>query len=223
MSTPQNFDQNQYPQGQPYQAVPVEQPKKKRKWPWIVGGLAFLAFIGSVTGGNSDDSGTDGASLADTGTGTVITETVAPEVVAPETQPAREEAAAPSEQSPEPATGLQIGETTELGGMQVTVSNARFASDYFGSYVCVDVDLTNVADSKKHFSQFDFELEKPNGVVADTTFTGLDIRNLETAELNPGGNTNGTVCFDGDNTPGEYKALYKGGFFDTPVSWSVTL
>ncbi|GAB3697794.1 DUF4352 domain-containing protein [Corynebacterium nasicanis] len=201
MSTPQNFDQNQFPQGQPYQAAPVEQPKKKKKWPWILGIVAALVVFGAATGGDSEDTPT------------------AAQAPAAEPVAAEAEAVAPAEQPGD----LQIGETTELGGMQVTVSNARFASDYFDSYVCVDVDLTNVADTKKHFSQFDFELEKPNGVVADTTFTGLDIRNLETAELNPGGNTNGTVCFDGDNTPGEYKALYKGGFFDTPVSWSVTL
>ena len=221
MSTPQNFDQNQFPQGQPYQAPPVEQPKKKKKWPWIVGIVAALVVFGAATGGDSDDATTDTVEAADTVESVEAAEAPAAEPVAAE---AEAEAEAPVEEAPAEQPGdLQIGETTELGGMQVTVSNARFASDYFGSYVCVDVDLTNVADSKKHFSQFDFELEKPNGVVADTTFTGLDIRNLETAELNPGGNTNGTVCFDGDNTPGEYKALYKGGFFDTPVSWSVTL
>lgn len=221
MSTPQNFDQNQFPQGQPYQAPPVEQPKKKKKWPWIVGIVAALVVFGAATGGDSDDATTDTVEAADTVEAVEAAEAPAAEPVAAE---AEAEAEAPVEEAPAEQPGdLQIGETTELGGMQVTVSNARFASDYFGSYVCVDVDLTNVADSKKHFSQFDFELEKPNGVVADTTFTGLDIKNLESAELAPGGATDGTVCFDTDGTPGEYQVEYSGGFFSSPLTWTTTL
>lgn len=214
MSTPQNFDQNQLPQGQPYQAAPAEQPKKKKKWPWIVGIAAVLVVFAAATGGDSDDTTTDAADAP------AAVDAPAADAGAPDAEPAAAEVEeAPAEQP----SDLQIGETTELGGMQVTVSNARFAADYFNSYVCVDVALQNNSTSNKRFNQWDFELAKPNGVVADSTFTGLDLKNLESAELIPGGATDGSVCFEGDNTPGEYKAIYKGGFFDTPVSWSATL
>ncbi|MDO5512130.1 DUF4352 domain-containing protein [Corynebacterium sp.] len=205
MSTPHSFDQNQFPQGQPFQVAPVEQPKKKKKWPWIVGIVGALVVFGAASGGDSDDTTTDTVEAVG------VADPVAVEAEA--------EADAPAEQP----TDLQIGETTELGGMQVTVNSARFATDFFGNtYVCVDTSLTNNSDKQKSFAPYDFELEKPNGVVADPAIHGLDVNTLEYAELNPGGTTDGTVCFDGAD-PGEYKVNYEGGLFDMPVSWNVTL
>ncbi|WIM71473.1 hypothetical protein [Corynebacterium suedekumii] len=69
MNTTQHSGQNPYGAGQPfqagqpgqpgqYQAVPVEQPKKKKKWPWIVGILAVLVVGGMITGGDSDETTT---------------------------------------------------------------------------------------------------------------------------------------------------------------------
>lgn len=224
-SQPFNSNQAQFAQsGQPYPAAPVEKSKKK-KWPWIVGVVAVLAIFGSLGGGGDTDEDVTATDVADEvvveneAETSFADEAEAPEVEAVEVVEVAEEEEAPAEQT----TDLQMGESTESNGMQVIMSNARFASDYFSSYVCVDVDLTNVSDRAKRFSQFDFELEKPNGVVANSTFSGVEIKNLETAELNPGGNTNGTVCFDGDNTSGQYKAFYKGGLFSTPVTWSVML
>ncbi|WIM72955.1 DUF4352 domain-containing protein [Corynebacterium suedekumii] len=225
MNTTQHSGQNPYGAGQPfqagqpgqpgqYQAVPVEQPKKKKKWPWIVGILAVLVVGGMITGGDSDETTTAESTTSEA----APVDTVAP-VAEQEEAPVEE---APAEET-DPATDVPVGETARSGDVAVTVSNLRFASDVLGQYICSDVAYLNEGDSSKHFSQFDFKLHKPNGVIADTTFTGLDIKNLESAELAPGGATDGTVCFDTDGTPGEYQVEYSGGFFSSPLTWTTTL
>lgn len=219
MTTP---DPNQpQPFAQAYAPAP-EPAKKKKKWPWIVGIGAALVIFANLGGGDSDDTpaadDVDVVVEADEAVAVPAADPV--EEAAPAEEAAPVEEAAPAEEKSGP---LLIGEAGETGGMNVTVGNARFASDYFSSYICTDVVLTNNGSSQKGFSQFDFELEKPNGVVANTTITGLQIRNLEYADLNPGGTTDGTVCFDSDGTPGEYRVIYKGGLFDSPLTWTATL
>lgn len=225
MSTPQNSDHNPYGAGQPFQtgqfqATPVEQPKKKKKWPWIVGILAALVVGGMISGGDSDETTTAEPTTSEAApVAPVADEEGAPESPA-EQAPVED---APAEEETDPATDVAVGETARSGDVAVTVSNVRFASDVLGQYICSDVAYLNEDDSSKHFSQFDFKLHKPNGVIANTTFTGLDIKNLESAELAPGGATDGTVCFDTDGTPGEYKVEYSGGFFSSPLTWTTTL
>lgn len=199
MSNPQSFDQNQFPA--------VEQPrKKKKKWPWIVGIGAVLVIVAAMNGGDSDDAGTDAAGIAQQA------EAEPEAVVGREVEPTQE---AP--------TDLQLGETADVGGMQATVTTARFATDFFGdTYICIDVALTNGSDRQKSFSPYDFELVKPNGVVANPAIHGLDVKTLEYADLNPGGTTDGAVCFDGAES-GSYQAIYQGGLFDKPVSWALAL
>lgn len=236
MNTPQHSGQNPYGAGQPfqagqpgqpgqYQAVPVEQPNKKKKWPWIVGILAVLVVGGMITGGDSDETTTAEPTTSEAApvdpVAPVAEQEAAPEAPAEEA-PAEEVPEAPVEET-DPATDVTVGETARSGDVAVTVSNLRFASDVLGQYICSDVAYLNEGDSSKHFSQFDFKLHKPNGVIANTTFTGLDIKNLESAELAPGGATDGTVCFDTDGTPGEYQVEYSGGFFSTPLTWTTTL
>ena len=83
---------------------------------------------------------------------------------------------------------VDVRRTAEMTASDISglMMDKSYFNDVLGTYICTDVALTNNANSKKSFNQFDFELEKPNGVVSNTTFTGLDIKNLEIAELNPG-------------------------------------
>ncbi len=219
MSSPQNFDQDPAPQGQPgqpYQDAPVAQPTKKKKWPWIVGIVGALIVFGAVNGGDSDTT-TDARGLSgDTG---AAEQADLREQPAPKEAPVAEDVPAPEEQS----TDLPIGDTTEVRGMQVTVSNAYFTTDFFGSqYLCIDTALANNSDRQKPFSPYDFELEKPNGVVTDPAIHGLDVQALEYADLNSGGSTSGAVCFDASE-PGDYRINYQDGLFNKPVSWRATL
>ena len=208
-----NSGQPQYgaqPNGQP----PQPEPKKKKKWPLIVGIIVVLLVIAAACGGGDDstdtDSSSNGVGMADEAT-----------------ENTGEENATENEDSEETAgTGNDVaqGETVDLDGMLVTVSNIRNESDVLGTYICSDVSLQNNSGSQKSFSQFNFKLAKPNGVIADTTFTGLPVNNLETAELADGGQTTGTICFDSDGASGEYKVEYEGGFFSSDkATWAVTL
>lgn len=208
-----NYGQPQYgaqPNGQP----PQPEPKKKKKWPLIVGIIVVLLVIAAACGGGDDstdtDSSSNGVGMADEAT-----------------ENTGEENATENEDSEETAgTGNDVaqGETVDLDGMLVTVSNIRNESDVLGTYICSDVSLQNNSGSQKSFSQFNFKLAKPNGVIADTTFTGLPVNNLETAELADGGQTTGTICFDSDGASGEYKVEYEGGFFSSDkATWAVTL
>lgn len=208
-----NYGQPQYgaqPNGQP----PQPEPKKKKKWPLIVGIIVVLLVIAAACGGGDDstdtDSSSNGVGMADEAT-----------------ENTGEENATENEDSEETAgTGNDVaqGETVDLDGMLVTVSNIRNESDVLGTYICSDVSLQNNSGSQKSFSQFNFKLAKPNGVIADTTFTGLPVNNLETAELADGGQTTGTICFDSDGASGEYKVEYEGGFFSSDkATWAATL
>lgn len=226
-----NYGQPQYgaqPNGQP----PQPEPKKKKKWPLIVGIIVVLLVIAAACGGGDDstsgdstdtDSSSNGVGMADEATENTAEENAADE--APEN--AGDENATENEDSEETAgTGNDVaqGETVDLDGMLVTVSNIRNESDVLGTYICSDVSLQNNSGKQKSFSQFNFKLAKPNGVIADTTFTGLPVNNLETAELADGGQTTGTICFDSDGASGEYKVEYEGGFFSSDkATWAVTL
>jgi len=54
MSQPYPPQYPQQPSGSSGQYPPAGRPAKKRKWPWIVGGLIVLGVIGSAIGGNSE-------------------------------------------------------------------------------------------------------------------------------------------------------------------------
>lgn len=55
----------------------IEQPQKKKKWPWIVGILAVLVIIGVLVGGGDEETTTAGD--------TTTTTTTAPETTEPAT------------------------------------------------------------------------------------------------------------------------------------------
>lgn len=200
--TPAGMPQNQYAQ------APMPQPKKKKKWPWVVGIIAALAIGGAMVGGGDSDTTTT------PGTDTAVTDSADGQATQADNKKKDEK----------PQTDVAIGETVDFKGMKVTVSNLRAESDVLGSYTCADVDLANDSDKSKHFSQFDFKLHRPSGVIADTTFTGLDMKTLETAELAAGGKTSGAICFDGAPESGENKVEYEGSLFSsTKPTWSATM
>lgn len=211
---PPNPGYGQQPYGAaPYGQPPQPEPKKKKKWPWIVGGIvALLVIVGACSGGSGDSTGTSSTSTKST------------EESASGSDPSESQESTKAEGSGSAGTDVSQGETVDMDGMQVTVSNVRTESDALSSYVCSDVTLQNNSGKQKSFSQFDFKLAKPNGVIADSTFTGLPTTNLESADLADGGQTSGTVCFDSDGASGEYKVEYSGNIFSSKkATWSATL
>lgn len=61
---PQQPFQQQMPYGQPPQFAPQQPKKKAKKWPWVVGVLAFLFVIGSISNGGRTPTSTNTADSA---------------------------------------------------------------------------------------------------------------------------------------------------------------
>ena len=123
----QQFGGQQYDpyQGQPYagggyapqsqqQRAPELAPKRRRRWPWVVGGLIVLGVLGSTTGGNDQPASTRAGNAAP-----VAAAPVAPGAAAPVPLPA-----------PTPAV------PAEPAGPQMTVSqeNAVESAENYLSY-----------------------------------------------------------------------------------------
>lgn len=179
------------------QPAPQPEPKKKKKWPWILGGVVAVVIIASVAGGGGD-GGTGGVS----GGG--------------DTNQAQEQ---------EQSGPVQMGESIDIDGLLITVDGVRPGSNPLGeTFVTVDVTLENTSDKPKDFSSMDFKMERPDGVITDISFMGEN--SLETAKVAPGGTATGTVSFEGDGAPGEYKVTYEKwlGFSDSGDSgWVGTM
>lgn len=94
----------------------------------------------------------------------------------------------------------------------------RHFSAYGTSLLCSTVAIANRGNDEISFSYFNWELQMPNGVIESPslldggrpTLSGL-------AELAPGGDVHGDVCFEADPTtlPGEYIVLRDASTFFT--------
>lgn len=182
------------------QPAPQPEPKKKKKWPWILGGVVAVVIIASVAGGGGD-GGTGGAASGGGDTNQA------------------------QEQEQEQSGPVQMGESIDIDGLLITVDGVRPGSNPLGeTFVTVDVTLENTSDKPKDFSSMDFKMERPDGVITDISFMGEN--SLETAKVAPGGTATGTVSFEGDGAPGEYKVTYEEwlGFSDSGDSgWVGTM
>jgi hypothetical protein len=95
---PQQPFQQQMPYGQPPhvpQFAPQQPKKKAKKWPWVVGVLAFLFVIGSISNGGKTPTSTNTADSAgiESSTTTPATTTPAPQ---PSERPAPTTSVAPA-------------------------------------------------------------------------------------------------------------------------------
>lgn len=118
-----------------------------------------------------------------------------------------------------------IGETVSLPQADVTAGDLRPSSDAIGSYICTDISVVNTTedDTVNLNGLMDWELQDPNGVIRSQGFGGET--NYDSVELAPGGTISGTVCFDGDATPGDYTLTFEEGLsFNTDrAEWAATL
>lgn len=235
MSTPYSndgFDPNDFSQsGNPYTTgspasgrtgqtpygTPPPQPVQKKggcmKWGLIIGGVFLALTVLAVIFGESDTT-----TKPDSNNESVVSDTPAPET---EGAPGRENMDEAQENNANEGV-LQMGETADVKGLMVTASNFRDqGADVFGNnIVCADVHFQNDSDKETQVSQFDFDLTTPSGITIDTTISTYG--ELQTATVNPGGNLGGTVCFDSDAAPGEYKLTYAPVFSFRKAEWNAT-
>lgn len=185
------------------------------KWALIIlGVLILLSLITALFGDNSEDGESSVAPSP------VTSAPADGESVAGDSP--QQDSVAPAEQSEQSDQGeadLLIGETADLKGLLVTASGLRDEGvDVLGTnHICVDVAVDNGADKAFDVNQFDFNLTTPAGITVDSTFTGSS--DLQTAKVNPGGKLGGTVCFESEALPGEYKVAYEPFFALRKAYW----
>lgn len=125
---------------------------------------------------------------------------------------------APEDSASNNSNTLQVGETADLKGLNLTVENLRNdGTDILGNnHVCVDVTVQNESSKAVDVNQFDFALTTPAGITVNSTFT--ESSDLQTATVNPGGSLAGTVCYESDGGTGEYQVGYD-KFLGSKAAW----
>lgn len=122
-------------------------------------------------------------------------------------------------------SGLPVRVSAKFGEyFTVTAVNLRRepnAGFFFGPEICADVTYLNRADASSNYSQFDWKLQTPAGVVQSFALTTA---NLGTGQLVPGGTKSGTVCFKDNGEVGQFVLIWKGSWFNADRGiWVVNL
>jgi hypothetical protein len=195
----QHFPRPQPPYGQPDphqwqgygQATPA--PKKKRKWPWIVGGVVLLLVLLSAIGGRGSST-------------------------SPTPAAGGSAAAQPAQSDGQP---IAAGETVTSSDLQVTAEPVRKVKPkYTDPQLCSRVSYRNAGSDEEFFNVLDWKIQSPDGVQQLATYA-LD-KGLSSGQLAPGGTVSGDVCRQGAGGGGEYLVILDRTFLD-PIRWKSTL
>ncbi|MDR7304215.1 DUF4352 domain-containing protein [Haloactinomyces albus] len=202
---PQYMGQQQFQQPQPAQPP---QYKKRKKWPWIVGGLVLIAFIFGAA--NAQDNATPSAG----------SETANADAQAADKQ--EQQNPAPEENTQQDSSGvtrLDFGEThTWSGGEVITVSapeeytsSNQFTQAPEGKrYVALDVTITNKGDDEYNAMSTKLTVQH-NGQVAQQNHMAGD--SLPDVQLPPGGSTTFTSVYEIDEETGKLQVSVQPNVF----------
>ncbi|WP_138997023.1 DUF4352 domain-containing protein [Rhodococcus zopfii] len=166
---------------------PAPQPKKKRKWPWIVGGIVAVFVVASVAGGGDDKP--SGSSAPDSPARAADTPAAAP---VPEDAPAAMNTPVRDGKFEFVVTGVEAG-LASLG------DNPFLAEEAQGQFVIVTMTVTNISDAPKGLSPSDQKLIDAQGreFGPDTSAAlNLDTDVAFWDEINPGNTVTMPVVFD---------------------------
>lgn len=149
-------------------AAPAPVVQKKRRWPWVVGGLVVLGIIGSAVGGNDAPAPApvpvaDGAAIAAAEAPAAV---VAPAPVEPETTVSQENALEKAESYLDFAAFSRSGLIKQLEFEEFSTADATFAVD------TVTVDWM-VQAGKKAESYLEFSSFSRSGLIDQLEFEGF--------------------------------------------------
>jgi len=195
--------------------------KKKR---FIIPLVILVIIVLAQLGGGGDDAPT-AVETNSPAEASPATEQSAPESESAESEPAPAEtptAEAPAEWVP-PFPGAQEsdlvgapGDSIDMDGVVVTVSELTYKEDVLGEYLIASVTVQNNTDDTISYNAFEFELQNPGGSVESTTFGGTD-NYLGSGDIVPGGSASGELPWEAKNgdESGKFIVLYE------PISfWS---
>lgn len=199
------------------------QPGKRKKWPWIVGGLVLVVIVAALasTGTDDDTAATgdpeeqqeaDATEPTENGRSDGDTRDLSLYPDRPDRQDDDHEA--------------RVGESVRLAGYTATVTSAEYApelSDFEDDgYLVTHVEIVNRDDEAQPYNVFDWQLLTPAGQVVDPTITSRD--QLGSGQLVEGGSVEGDVIFEVGDASGTYYVLYKPDAFNAARGvWGVGL
>ncbi len=93
--------------------------------------------------------------------------------------------------------------TTSTGLVITTTPLVEQEAEFLGEFTCSTVSYRNEGAETAPYSDFDWKLQNPQGVVGNSGYTGRD-GSLGSGELVPGGEVSGEVCFEGGPVTGRY-------------------
>lgn len=175
---------------------PVEPPKKKRKWPWVMGGIfVVLIVIAALSGGGSGDS-TD-TSAADGGATATNAAADAPTAV---NKPKADDVAAMN--SPVRDGKFEFVVTGVEKGLASVGDNPYLTEKPQGQFVIVSMTVKNIGDRPQGFSPSNQKLLDAQGrsFESDTSAQiALDSDSTDVAvwdNINPGNAVQVRVVYD---------------------------
>ena len=185
------------PGQQPYQQQPPPAPRKRRRWPWILGAIVLLFVIVGVSNSGGETSSTPAAPPGSTGV-------------------ADPPGAADTGDTDDAPT--RYGQTVDRDGLQLTATEPEPGDATIRPTLCTTVSYVNNTGRDQPFNAFDWKVRDGNGAEVGPGFLG-STNPLQSGNLTPGGKVSGPVCFD---KPGSDVAavVYAGSLFGEPVTWT---
>ncbi|MEN3303226.1 DUF4352 domain-containing protein [Pseudonocardia sp.] len=177
----------QPPQYQPPAAAP--EAKKRRKWPFVAGGIILLILIVSIADGVGGPGGTAASGASD--------------------QAARGGSAVAFAGSTSNDIVGNAGDTLAVGDLRITATPLKAGDPTLGETLCSTVTYVNTGSGQESFNgALDWKLQDPDGAALTTGFTGSRSM-LSAGRLGPGGRTTGDMCFAGKaGAKGQYVLLF---------------
>lgn len=162
---------------------------KKKKWPWIVGGIVLLFVIIGVSGSNNPNSSSGGKVKQE------------------------------EESKKEYAVGEVINFNNHQQLVNSVNKNYQSSNPYekpqdpTNSFVLVNVTITNNGSSDLPVDMFGFKLEDETGAQRNTTFLSGATNLLQSVTLSPGGKVTGNLPFEAKAGSKTLKLHYSGNMF----------
>ena len=179
----------------PTHAAPQpEQPKRRRRWPWVVGGIVGVLLVGAVLDGGDD-----------TTTTTPTTSEPAAAATKTDEQP---------KVTPTPEQLPGIGDEVRVGNLALTVTEVERVGEAVGGpyleqraqgvWWFIHLRATNHGDAPEPFSateQYALVGDKrhranPSAEIVAQSSDGFDYDELSLTEINPGNTVEGVLIFD---------------------------
>ena len=176
--------------------------------PVLIGSLVLLLVVAGIIAFRDRDTGSSVAATSSTSetTTSIATTTTAARRIPPDRMVSQQSSFYSS----------------VFGTFHADVTDPQFATDSAGgSLLCVGAVVTNTGSTRARIDLIDFDVVTPTGSVSSgwPSPSGPPFG----ATLDPGGTTQGTVCFHAPSTGGSYKVEMRPHQASLQGQWSFTL